>query len=82
VEDLPEKIRQYRADRFTMSANDATDIVSLEELERRYILRVIKLLAGNKARAAQLLGLDRRTLYRKLEKYDGAPVRAKAEGLS
>jgi DNA-binding NtrC family response regulator len=70
VDDLPEKIRQYRPDRFTMSADDAAEIVSLEELERRYITRVIKLLGGNKARAAQLLGLDRRTLYRKLEKYE------------
>jgi DNA-binding NtrC family response regulator len=71
VEDLPEKIRAYRADRFVMSANDAQEIVSIDELERRYILRVIKLLGGNKARAAQLLGLDRRTLYRKLERYQG-----------
>jgi len=78
VEDLPEKIRAYRADRFTMSANDAGDIVSLEELERRYITRVMKLLGGNKARAAQLLGLDRRTLYRKLEKYEGGPIRAES----
>lgn len=70
VEDLPEKIRAYRADRFVMSANDANEIVSMEELERRYILRVIKLLGGNKSRAAQMLGLDRRTLYRKLEKYE------------
>ena len=70
VDDLPDKIRQYRPDRFTMSADDATEIVSLEELERRYITRVITLLGGNKARAAQLLGLDRRTLYRKLEKYE------------
>jgi two-component system response regulator HydG len=71
VEDLPEKIRAYRADRFVMSAHDVDEIISLEELERRYITRVIKVLGGNKARAAQLLGLDRRTLYRKLEKYDG-----------
>jgi two-component system response regulator HydG len=73
LEDLPEKIRAYRADRFVMSANDANEIVSLDELERRYIVRVIKLLGGNKARAAQLLGLDRRTLYRKLERYEGGP---------
>ncbi len=64
VEDLPEKIRAYRADRFVLSADEPADVVSLDEIERRYILRVIKLLGGNKARAAQLLGLDRRTLYR------------------
>jgi len=79
IEDLPEKIRAYRADRFLMSANDAAEIVSLEELERRYITRVIKLLGGNKARAAQLLGLDRRTLYRKLEKYEGVIEQAASE---
>ena len=76
VEDLPEKIRAYRADRFLMSANDANEIVSLDELERRYILRVMKMLGGNTARAAQLLGLDRRTLYRKLEKYEGGTAAA------
>ncbi len=72
LEDLPEKIRAYRADRFVMSADDASEIISIAELERRYIHRVIKMLNGNKARAAQLLGLDRRTLYRKLERYEGA----------
>ncbi len=71
LDDLPEKIRAYRADRFVMFANDAEEIVTIDELERRYIVRVIKLLGGNKARAAQLLGLDRRTLYRKLDRYKG-----------
>ncbi|MEY4575579.1 MAG: hypothetical protein RL701_282 [Pseudomonadota bacterium] len=69
VEDLPERIRAYSADRFSMPADDVEEIVTLDELERRYTLRVIKLLNGNKARAAQALGLDRRTLYRKLERY-------------
>ncbi|HET9957679.1 MAG TPA: sigma-54 dependent transcriptional regulator [Polyangiaceae bacterium] len=71
VEDLPDKIRSYRADRFVVSADDPQEVVSLEEIERRYIYRVIKILGGNKARAAELLGLDRRTLYRRLEKYEG-----------
>ena len=69
VEDLPEKIRQYRTDRFAMSTESAADILPLEEMEKRYITRVMKLLGGNKLHAAQRLGLDRRTLYRKLDKY-------------
>ena len=73
VEDLPERVQKHRSERLTM-AEGAEDIVPLEEMERRYITRVIKLLGGNKARAAQLLGLDRRTLYRKLEKYEASPA--------
>ncbi|MDB4943659.1 MAG: hypothetical protein JWP97_3193 [Labilithrix sp.] len=69
VEDLPEKIRAYRAERFVVAANDPTEIVTMDELERRYILRVLALVGGNKSRAAQVLGFDRRTLYRKLERY-------------
>jgi DNA-binding NtrC family response regulator len=69
VEDLPEQIRAYRADRFDMAVDAVDELVSIDELERRYIVRTLKLLGGNKARAAQLLGLDRRTLYRKLESY-------------
>ena len=73
VEDLPEKIRAYRAERFVVAANDPTEIVTMDELERRYILRVLSLVGGNKSRAAQVLGFDRRTLYRKLERYgDGS----------
>ncbi len=71
VEDLPEKIRAYRAERFVVAANDPTEIVTMDELERRYILRVLSLVGGNKSRAAQVLGFDRRTLYRKLERYGG-----------
>ena len=41
----------------------------MAEHERRYILRVMALAQGNKSRAAQLLGLDRKTLYRKLSLY-------------
>lgn len=71
VDDLPEKVRHYRADRFSVEANDTAEIVTLDELERRYIARVLALLGSNKVRAAQRLGIDRRTLYRKLERWSG-----------
>jgi two-component system, NtrC family, response regulator HydG len=83
IEDLPEKIRSYRADRFVVSADDPTDVITMEEVERSYILRVLSLAGGNKSQAAQLLGLDRRTLYRKLERYDVAGMERKvASGTS
>ena len=71
VEDLPDKIRNFRADRFVVAADDPTEVVTLDELERRYILRVLALVGGNKSQAAQMLGVDRRTLYRKLARYEG-----------
>ncbi|MCG5055600.1 MAG: sigma-54 dependent transcriptional regulator [Myxococcales bacterium] len=43
--------------------------LTLDELERRYIEKVLEAEGGNKTRAAQRLGLDRRTLYRKLDEY-------------
>ena len=69
VEDLPEKIRGYHADRFVVEANDQTEIVTMDALEGGYILRVLSLVRGNKSRAAQALGFDRRTMYRKLERF-------------
>ena len=44
----------------------------MDEVERRYITRVRKQLDGNKTVAAELLGVDRRTLYRKLERWGAA----------
>jgi two-component system, NtrC family, response regulator HydG len=69
IDDLPEKVRSFRPEKFVVSANQPEEIVSIDELERRYILRVLSLVGGNKSRAAQVLGFDRRTLYRKLERY-------------
>ena len=41
-----------------------TDLPSLDELERRYLLHVLQAVGGNRTRAAEVLGIDRRTLYR------------------
>ena len=44
----------------------AAEVIPLEEVERRYILRVLDLARGQRGKAAELLGIDRKTLYRKL----------------
>lgn len=69
VEDLPEKIRAYQSTHMIIGGNDPTELVSLEEIERRYIFHALQSVGGNKTLAARLLGLDRKTLYRKLQLY-------------
>jgi two-component system, NtrC family, response regulator AtoC len=44
--------------------------VTLEQLERRHILRVLEEAGGNRERAAAILGISSRTLYRKLREYE------------
>lgn len=45
------------------------DLPSLDEIERRYLLHVLKAVQGNRTRAAEILGVDRRTLYRMAERF-------------
>ncbi|HET9933554.1 MAG TPA: sigma 54-interacting transcriptional regulator, partial [Polyangiaceae bacterium] len=74
VQDLPERVRR------PASAEPATPAIeiareSLAEHERRYILKVLSDAHGNKAEAARILGIERRTLYRKLAEYELAGAR-------
>jgi two-component system response regulator HydG len=69
VEDLPEKVRAYRSAHVVVAGDDPSELVPLEEVERRYVLRVMEAVAGNKTAAAQVLGIERATLYRKLDRY-------------
>ncbi len=72
VEDLPEKIRDYRGSQVFIGGDDPSELVPLEEVERRYILHVLQAVGDNKTLAARTLGLDRKTLYRKLRQYGGS----------
>jgi transcriptional regulator with GAF, ATPase, and Fis domain len=49
------------------------DFPDLREVERRYIARVLEFTRGNMAQAARILGVDRKTLYRKKEQSQNAP---------
>ena len=44
--------------------------VSLKELEKKYILKVLEISGGNKKRTAEILGIDRKTLYNKLSEFN------------
>ncbi|MEO6950861.1 MAG: sigma-54 dependent transcriptional regulator [Polyangia bacterium] len=72
VEDLPPKVQHHRPAHAVIVADDPSEIAPLEEVERRYILGVLEAVGGSRTLAAQKLGLDRKTLYRKLEQY-GVP---------
>jgi two-component system response regulator HydG len=68
VDDLPERIRDYHVSHVLVAGEDPSELVPMEEVERRYIDRVMQAVSGNKSLAAKVLGFDRTTLYNKLKK--------------
>ena len=74
ADDLPGHVRERKPGDFLAAA--VARRMTMADLEREYIARVLEDEGGNKTRAAQRLGLDRKTLYRKLEEYarQGEPV--------
>jgi len=69
VDDLPERVRIFREEHVLVTGSNPEELVPLEEVERRYVLRVLDASGGNKTIAARVLGLDRKTLHRKLERW-------------
>jgi DNA-binding NtrC family response regulator len=66
IEDLSGRIIKHISDGAVPPGEGMGQLLTLDQMERRHIDRVLKLEHGNKTRAAKLLGIDRRTLYRKL----------------
>jgi DNA-binding NtrC family response regulator len=69
VDDLPERVRSYKRAQVVVTSDDPTELLSMDEVERRYVAQVMEAVGGNKTLAARVLGYDRTTLYRKLERY-------------
>jgi two-component system response regulator HydG len=68
IEDLPKKVRFFEPSQASAPREvNGADVVSLNEAERRHILRAIELSGGNKTVAAKLLGINRRTLQRRIK---------------
>jgi DNA-binding NtrC family response regulator len=73
VGDLPSNLHYGARDRLPQT----DEVLPLEELERRAIMRALREASGDKLAAARLLGIGKTTLYRKLKQYD-AETRSQA----
>ena len=69
-EDLPEAIRGGQPASAPVPGLPGSERPTLAELERRYAAQVLRETDGNKTRAAEVLGIDRKTLYRLLGERD------------
>ncbi len=69
VEDLPEHIQDFKAVHVLVTSANESDLVTLDIMEKRYVESVVRLVDGNKTKAAKILGIDRKSLYRKLERF-------------
>jgi len=75
IDDLPERIRfQQTNDTPPLSADDLAELFSglpnLDEIERRYILHVLEATGNNRKRTAEILGINRKTLYRMAARFE------------
>ena len=64
---LPERVTEPRAEPLVSPRTPPNP--TLEAVERAYIMWVLQSEGGNKTRAAEVLGIDPSTLYRKLSRY-------------
>jgi transcriptional regulator with GAF, ATPase, and Fis domain len=81
-DDLPASLRQPSgpAEQKPEIPETAESVyLTLEEVEKRHLTRVLKETKGNKVKAAKILGIDRRTLYRMAERF-GLDLGPDAEG--
>ena len=69
IEDLPPEF--VSTPRVASVMNDIIpegEMPTLDQLESSYLLRVLSAVGGNKSRAAQVMGVDRKTLYRMIDR--------------
>jgi len=67
VADLPRKIVEHQSTRLELSMSSPAQMLTLDEMQVRYVRQVLAAVGGNKTQAAHILGIDRRSIYRRLE---------------
>ena len=67
VDDLPGNVQRFKPSEVVIAGDDPAELLTLAQIENRYIQHVLNATEGNKTMAAKILGLDRKTLYRKLK---------------
>ena len=70
AESLPQHILEHAMQRQTLNSYSLDELEDDTDLERQQILKLLQQNNGNKARTAQLLGIDRSTLWRKMQKFN------------
>jgi transcriptional regulator with PAS, ATPase and Fis domain len=68
-DDLPARLKSQRESHLTLEEKLFAGLPALEEVERRYLIHVLDAVSGNRTRAAEVLQIDRRTLYRMAERF-------------
>jgi two-component system response regulator HydG len=64
---LPRKLLEHKSTRLELSTSSPAELLTLDEMQHRYVRHVLAAVGGNKTQAAQILGIDRRSIYRRLE---------------
>lgn len=70
VDDLPAKFFEHSPSRMVIDTTSPLEMTTLDEMTRRYVRQVLAATSGNKTHAARVLGIDRRSLYRRLAELD------------
>jgi two-component system response regulator HydG len=82
VDDLPSKVQEHQSSKIVITTESPGELITLDEMERRYVRQVLNAVGGNKTHAARILGIDRRSLYRRLEepRHDAKPAETNSHG--
>lgn len=69
IKDFPENVMQFLKEGSVDRDNRITNLLALEEAEKKHIIEILKLAENNKQQAATMLRISRPALYRKLKKH-------------